>query len=165
MRIALALPALAALVLQAQDTACLGTWKLAVPTDIPAAIEKVTADMNFVTRPIARSRLKKLNPAYQRIVLARSGAEVTVQLDQRAPIRMPADGKAVAWTREDGETFQVSARPGPLEWVQHFQGEDGERTNVFRVDPATRALTLTVTVKSGKLPQPLTYTLGYVQAP
>jgi hypothetical protein len=142
--------------LAAQPT---GTWKLTGGDDIPAVLEKGTASVSFLIRGIARSRLKKTNSAYQRIQIQRPAGEVTIQYDDRQPQHMPADGRAVKWTREDGEAFQISARTERGELVQHYQGEDGERTNVFHFEGG--ALTLTVTVKSPKLPQPITYKLTY----
>jgi hypothetical protein len=142
-----------------------GTWTLGSAPDVPAIIEAATKDMNFVKRPIARSRLRKANPVYQRIQISRAGAEFLVKYDDREPQHMPADGKAVAWKREDGEKFQIAAREGRDELVQTYQAEDAVRTNVFTVDPRTRALTLTVTIKSEKLPAPVTYTIAYKAAP
>lgn len=159
----LLLPMLLATALSAQDAAWLGAWKLASAPDIPAAIEQTTASMSFITRPIARGRLKKLNPAYQRVQIARQGGDFTVQFEERAPIRIPADGKPVAWTREDGEKFMVSVKPAPDALVQHYQGEDGSRQNRFVVDATGRTLTLEVTVTSTKLPKPLTYALKYTR--
>lgn len=157
----LPLPVLIASSLLAQEPAWLGTWKLTSAPDIPAIIEKCTEEMSFIKRPIARGRLKKLNSAYQRIVIGRSGSEYTLQFDERQPIRVPSDGKAIPWIREDGEKFMVSVKPGTESLTQHYQGEDGERTNLFRVDAAGKALSLDVTVKSQKLPKPLVYTLSY----
>jgi len=145
--------------LVAQEPSWLGTWKAGSPSDIAGAIERCTEEMSFIKRPIARSRLKKLNPAYQRIVIGRSGSDFTIQFDERQPIRMPADGKALPWTREDGEKFMVSVKAGAETLTQHYQGEDGERSNVFRIDAAGKALTLEVTVKSQKLPKVLAYKL------
>jgi hypothetical protein len=149
------------LAMPAAAQAPLGTWTLASAPDIPGAIDAAVKDMNFVIRPIARGRLRKTNPSYQRVSLARNGGEFVFQYEQRAPQHMPADGAAVPWKREDGEVFRISARQDGEDLVQRFQAEDGERTNVFHVDPATRTLRLTVTVASGKLPRPLTYTLSY----
>lgn len=126
------------------------------------AIEAATADMNVLTRPIARGRLTKLNPIYQRVALHQGPSETTVQLDDRAPIRMPADGRVVAWTREDGEIFQVSARLQGDQLVQHLQGADGARTNTFRLD-AAQQLTLSVEVKSAKLSRALVYALAFAR--
>ncbi|MCE1227893.1 MAG: hypothetical protein LWX11_00130 [Firmicutes bacterium] len=144
-----------------QDAPWQGQWKLASTPDLPAAIEQCTASMSFVTRPIARSRLKKLNPPYSHLRLTRGGTEIQVQFEERAPIRMPADGRAVSWTREDGERFMVSVKTTGDGLIQHYQGEDGARENRFRLEGGV--LVMEVTVTSGKLPKPLTYVLKYVR--
>lgn len=156
------LPFLLAFPLAAQ--APLGTWNLATAPDIPAIIEAATAPMNFVTRPIARSRLKKTNSAYQLIRLERTPGEFVITYDGRQPQHMPINGSAVSWKREDGETFLISARADKDDLVQTYKAEDGARTNVFHVDPATRMLTLTVTVTSAKLPKPVVYAIIYKAA-
>jgi len=156
------LPLLLAVPLAAQAPGALvGTWKLAAVPDLPRIIEQATAPMNFVTRPIARARLKKTNSAYRQVVINCSPAEVTIQYEDRAAQHMPASGQAVPWTREDGEKFMISARVDGQDLIQTYKAEDGERINVFHVDPATGALSLGVTVKSPRLPAPVTYALPY----
>jgi len=157
------LTTLLVLPLAAQDGPWIGTWKLSSAPDVGAAIERCTEEMSFIKRPIARARLRKLNPAYQRLVIARSGADVTIQFDERQPIRVPVDGKAIPWTREDGEKFQVSVKAQGESLSQHYQSEDGDRSNRFRVDATGKGLALEVTVASRKLPKPLVYTLSYTR--
>jgi hypothetical protein len=152
------LPLLLAAPLAAQ---AVGTWKLATQPDLPKVIEAATAKLNFVVRPIARGRLKKTNTAYERITIARTPAEITIKYDDREAQHMPADGKAVAWKREDGEVFQISARTEGERLIQTYLAEDGERINQFHLDPKTGVLSLLVTVKSHKLPNPIVYTLTY----
>lgn len=145
----------------AAQTGPVGSWKLAQAPNLTEVIETATASMNFLTRPIARGRLKKTNSAYQRIRIGRTASEVTIQYDERQPQHMPANGQAVPWKREDGEAFLLSARLDRDDLIQTYKAEDGERSNVFHLDPSTGILTLTVTVKSGKLPKPITYALTY----
>lgn len=156
------LPA-AQLASQPQAPTLEGTYVL-VPEqsdDVAAAIETGVAKMNFITRSVARGRLKKTNPAYQRIAIGRGPAHIEVMFDERAPLRMPVDGSATKWTREDGEVFDVWAEWRGQELVQHYKAEDGERTNTFRIDQSGSALTLEVVVTSTRLPQPVTYSLAY----
>lgn len=154
-------PVLAALSLAAQEPALSGAWTQTRADDIAAAIEVTVKDMNFIKRPIARGRLKKLNPAYRKVTITITDKGVAVKLDDRAPILMPAGGKAAPWTREDGEKFMVAAQVSKDQLIQTFKNEDGERTNVFRLSPDGRALTLTATVKSPQLPKPLTYSIHF----
>ena len=109
------------------------------------AIEAGIAKMNFVARPIARSRLRKTNPLYERIVIAHDGAQISVRYDQGKPVVMPADGAAVKWTRDDGEVFDVSAKSGDAQLEQTFKAEDGQRVNEFSLAP-DGVLTLKVTL-------------------
>ena len=154
-------PVLAVLSLAAQEPSLSGTWTQTKADDIAAAINTTVADMNFIKRPIARGRLTKLNPAYKKVMIAISDKEVVVKLDERAPIHMPPGGKAAPWTREDGEKFMVAAQVSKDQLIQTFKNEEGERTNVFRMSPDGRSLVLTATVKSPKLPKPLTYSIQF----
>jgi hypothetical protein len=153
----LILPILLAAPLAAQT---LGTWQLASDPGIPGIIEKATTSMNFITRPIARARLKKTNSAYRRVVISRSATEFTIQYEDRPAQHMPVSGQAVPWVREDGEKFLISARMDREDLIQTYKAEDGERTNVFHAD-GMGGLSLGVTVRSPRLPGPVTYTLPY----
>jgi hypothetical protein len=127
------------------------------------AIDAAVADMNFITRPIARSRLKKTNSLAHRITIARQGETISVRFDERKPAEMPADGSVVKWTGEDGEQFDVFARVESSRLVQTFKAEDGQRVNSFSAEDAQR-LTLEVQVTSPRLPKPLTYSVHYKRA-
>jgi len=155
------IPALLALPLAAQPPGPFGSWTLVSAPDLPGIIEAATAQMNFITRPIARSRLNQTNNVYRTLRIERESGGITIQFDQRPPQHTPADGQTVQWTREDGQTFLVSTRVDRDDLVQTYQAEDGQRTNRFHVDPATRILTLKVTVTSPRLPGPLDYELTY----
>ncbi|GLH67415.1 hypothetical protein [Geothrix edaphica] len=154
-------PVLAALSLAAQEPSLSGTWTQTRADDIAAAINSTVADMNFIKRPIARGRLTKVNPAYKKVMIAISDKEVVVKFDERAPIHMPPGGKAAPWTREDGDKFMVAAQVGKDQMIQTFKNDEGERTNVFRLSPDGRTLTMSATIKSPKLPKPLTYTITF----
>jgi len=147
--------------LPAADPAPFGAWTLAAAPDLGQIIAAATEPLNFLVRPIARARLAKLNQPYRTLTLVRGERTFSVQFDQRPALVMPADGSAVAWTREDGETFRIAARMEQDALVQTFQAADGTRTNVFRPDPATGGLTLAVHITSPRLPAPLEYALGY----
>jgi hypothetical protein len=153
-------PAFAALSLFAQDAPYNGVWKHASNSGIEAAIEATVKDMNFIKRPIARGRLKETNPAYQKVTITAGAQETSIQYDARTPIKTPASGKPVPWTREDGKVFQVTAKVEGNRLVQTFKNEEGERTNLWQVG-ADGKLTVSVTVKSASLPKDLTYTITF----
>ena len=151
---------------RAQDAAApafVGSWTYATqPDPIGPAIQRGTAEMNFVTRPIARRRLAATNDAYSTVEIRFAGGNVTTVLAGRS-ITSPADGREIEWRREDGELLRVttSLRDGTL--VQTFTAEDGSRENVYSV-AADGRLTLQATIRSPRLPAPITYRMLYERA-
>ena len=154
-------PVLAVLSLAAQEPSLSGTWTTTRAGDVAAAIQNVVADMNFIKRPIARGRLTKLNPVYKKVVIAISDTGVFVKFDERDSIPMPAGGKAGPWTREDGDKFMVAAQVTKDQMIQTFKNDEGERTNVFRLSPDGKTLTMSATIKSPQLSKPLTYVITF----
>lgn len=146
--------------------AFVGAWSYAPEQGsvIERAIDRGTAEMNFVTKPIARRRLRATNTAYATVDVRLADGAITTVLAGRA-IASPADGRAVPYTREDGEVMRVATvlREGTL--VQTFTAEDGSRENVYSASPDGRRLTLQVTIRSGRLPQPIVYRLAYDRSP
>lgn len=131
---------------------------------IRTAVDAAVARMNFVTRPIARSRLKKTNAPHRRVEIVRTEQEISVAFDGNKPVRMPADGRTVKWTRDDGETFDVSATWSGDRLVQTFKAEDGQRTNTFNLGADAKALTVQVEVTSPQLPAPVRYSLSFARS-
>jgi hypothetical protein len=130
---------------------------------IEAAIETAVSGMNFVTRPIARSRLRKTNTPYSQVVIARTHDVVSVAFDGQAPVETPADGRAIKWKRSDGEVFDVSAVVRNDALIQTFKAEDGQRVNTFTANSAGQ-LTMEATITSPQLAKPVIYTLLYERA-
>lgn len=147
---------------RAEEPSWVGTFVSEDQSDagIQKAIDAATAGMNFLTRSVARGRLKKTNSLHRRIAITRQVVMIGVRFDERRPIEMPADGSLIKWTREDGEIFDVSARGENGRLVQTFKAEDGQRVNSFSAEDAER-LTLEVQVTSPRLSQPLTYIVRY----
>lgn len=140
-----------------------GTYTVdsAASEDVDKAIERAIARMNVVKRPIARGRLKKTNQPYQQVVIEQTSSEVTTTIDNRKPITTPLTGTPIQWTREDGETFDVSTQWDNGTLKQTFKAEDGQRVNSFTLSPDGSVLTLDVTVTSSKLSRPLLYKLVF----
>lgn len=137
------------------------TLDSAASDDVKPVIDRVVASMNFITRPIARSRLAKGTKAAPILALDYDEREIVVTFEPKNPVRMPTSGASVPWTREDGETFQVTAQWKGAELSQTFKASDGDRTNVFRLDPSGEKLLMQVTLSSPRLPSPVQYTLVY----
>ncbi|HEX8701795.1 MAG TPA: hypothetical protein VF815_23405 [Myxococcaceae bacterium] len=140
-----------------------GTYTLdaAASDDVNAAIERAIARMNMVKRPIARGRLKKTTQPYQQMVIEQTSSEVTTTMNNLKPISTPVNGTPIQWTREDGETFDVSTQWDNGKLKQTFKAEDGQRVNAFSLSPDGSMLTMDVTVTSSKLSRPLLYKLVF----
>jgi hypothetical protein len=158
----LALFALVAAAAHAADPSLQGTFvnEQQSAKTIETAIETTVAKMNFIKRPIARSRLKKTNEAHRRVEIGIGRDQISVAFDGRKPVQMPADGSTIKWTRADGETFDVNASWDGERLAQTFKAEDGTRANAFSVG-ADGQLKMVVTLTSPQLDQPLVYALTF----
>lgn len=148
---------------QAQNARLQGTftYDAASSDDINQAIESAISRMNFVTRPIARGRLRKTNQPYRTIRLSFTPSQISVITDTRDPIVSPANGTPIKWTREDGEVLDVATswRGGAIE--QSFTAEDGKRVNSYSLSADGDVMTMHVTITSPRLAAPLRYNLRY----
>lgn len=116
--------------------------------------------MSFFLRPIARSRLRKTNPGFEKISLVFEGDQARVSAGPGAPVVLPMSGAPIRWKREDGEVFTVRGKLQNGTYTEMFEAPDGTRTNAFSLDSEDR-LVLNVTVTSPRLPGPLRYKLVY----
>ncbi len=152
----------------AQAPTLQGTFEVEGPAQatVIKAITDGTAKMNFIKRPIARSRLKKTNlPPYAWVKIEHTPAEVSIEMDGRKPIVTPADGKAIKWTREDGEVFDVNTVWEQGKLRETFVAGDGSRENLFEPGPDGQTMTMQVTIRSPQLKQPIVYKLDYRKKP
>jgi hypothetical protein len=128
---------------------------------IDAAIDAAVRSFNVAARAIARSRLKRVNVALNRVEVARHDAEITITLGSNTPsTATPGHGPA-KWTRDDGEIVDVT-----LEWqgatlVQTVTSGESKRVNRFDLSPDGNTLTLAVTVTGPQLQTPVQYQLTF----
>jgi hypothetical protein len=146
------------------QTPCLqGTYTLdaAASDDVDKAIEGAIKGINIFIKSTARSRLRKTNVLYKQIAISYTEAEVSIATDQRPPLRTPANGTPVDWTREDGEKLKVSTVWESGKLKRTFKAEEGQRINTYSISVDGKTLTMQVNVTSPRLPRPLTYKLIY----
>jgi hypothetical protein len=129
--------------------------------NINDVIEHAVGNMNFVTRDIARERLKKLNPAYRHIAISSPPNEISVVADNQPPLRTPANGTPIAWVAPDGRKVNASMQLAGERLSQKFTSADGRRVNNYTLDPDGRTLTMHVTETSPHLSQTITYRQVY----
>ncbi len=128
---------------------------------IEAGIEKAIDDMNFITRPIARSKLNKANIAFKSIKIKFVDGKVSIQQDSRTAVTSPIDGTKVKWTREDGDVFKVSQKVSETKITQIFRGESGKKTMIYKFNKDFSVMWVSVRVDSPKLPEAVIYTMKY----
>src|SRR4051812_27825013 len=126
-------------------------------------IEDAVGKLNFLTRDIARGRLKKLNPAYRQVAIISSPNEISVTVDNQPPLRTPAKGAPVAWVGPDGGTVNASMQLAGRRLAQTFTSADGRRINAYTLSPDGRTLTMQVTETSPLLSQTITYKQIYTR--
>lgn len=136
-----------------------GNYQLAAEPDIAAGIDQATEGLPFFTKPLAKARLNSFNPAYRKVALEQKDGAVSIQFDGRQAVEVPLKG-GLAWTREDGEAFWVTAVSAQDRLRQTYQAKDGQRTNEFILLPSGDLL-LKVTVRSQKLGRVLKYQMVY----
>jgi len=140
-----------------------GTYKLddAQSENIDTAIDQGVKGLNFLVRPFARSRLKKLNPAYRSVSIASSAREISIVVDDRPALKMPADSSTVVWTSPAGAKTNVKIRFEGAHLLQEFDSPDGHRVNDYTLSTDRRTLTMLVTETSPRLSAPIKYKQVY----
>lgn len=147
-----------------QDVASLQStfaWDSTAGDDVAEAIEAGTAGMGFPHRRFARRHLEAANRPYRTITIEQDEETISIATDGGEPIRAPASGAPIDWTRADGKQIRVSIVREDGAIRQTFTVEDEERENVFRPSADGQGLTMAVTVRMARLPNAIRYELVY----
>jgi hypothetical protein len=151
--------------LQAKMT---GTFRLAESEDavkerLGAAIEHAIEPMNFVARPIARSRLQR--PVYhcKRYELALDAETVHVACDDRPRVDRRLDNSEGPITGLDAEPLDVRVTTGADTVQMVFTSADGKRTTTYHFGDEG-ALEVSVKVESSSLERPVAWKVLYNRA-
>jgi len=146
----------------AQDARLQGVFVNPTQSEQPIkrAVDEGAAQINFLLRPIARSRLKKTNPNITRVEIVRSGEEVTLHLGTSKPATARPGGTTVKWSRDD-EEFDLALTWEGTTLAQAFTAPDGKRVNRYTLSPDGNTLSLEITLTSDMLKKPVKYTLTF----
>ncbi len=130
---------------------------------INKGIEAAVEDMSFITRPIARSRLKDSNKVFKTMTFDVNGDKIGIKQGDRPMITMQ-EGKPTKWTRDDGEVFTVThSKDGEHSFTQSFKAEDGIKTLTYVFSKDLSKMSVSIELKSPKLGGPMKYTLQYAK--
>lgn len=152
---------LVAVTLSAKESVLSGSWKQVGADNVAAAIDASVSDMNFLKRPMAKSRLAKMNPVNKKVVIDISDNDVFVKFDEHEGIHMVPNIAAVPWTRDDGIKFMIAAQITKDQMIQSFKNDERERTVLFKLSPGGKTLVMSVTIKSHQLTKPLAYSITF----
>lgn len=129
--------------------------------DVPAAIDRAVAGMNFIARPIGRRRLLATNRPPTTVRFALPPDSVVIDYAGQPPLRAKRDGSPRPWRNAAGEEFTARVRvresEGSRRVTQSIEAEDGSRESTWTLDATGQELTLEVVIRSPRLPQPLRY--------
>src|SRR5438094_7888304 len=113
--------------------------------NVNEVIEEAVGKLNFLTRDIARGRLKKLNPAYRQVAITSSPNEISVTVDNQPPLMTTAKGAPVAWVGPGGGKVNASMQLAGRRLAPTFTSAAGRRVNDYTLTPGRRTLTSEVT--------------------
>ncbi len=122
------------------------------------AIEDVVADMSFISRGIARDKLKQSNPIAAKLELSADAKDLTVTMDTRT-YKGPLDGSPVKVKTILGDEMDMRFKLKKRALDQVFSAEDKSRLNAYRFDGDK--LVVNVRVHASALPKDLVYKMTY----
>jgi len=139
-----------------------GRWDLIAgeSDNIDRAIEGTIASMSFITRPIARVKLKRRNVAFPSFQLDVSDHEIHVKHEQGLDVAYPASGVAVKTRAPDGTDVVAVIQIDPT-LMQSYVADNAVREDRYLLSDDGSRLTIAVRITSVHLPKPLVYKLVY----
>lgn len=126
-------------------------------------VEALVQKLPFYKRPFARGELKNGTEPCEEIVFSFDDDEVTITCDDDKPAVAPRDGSPTEWSDREGNTYTLTQKVESDRIVQKFDGEDGSRTNVYRLE-GEDTLVLEAKIASEQLPEPLTWQRKFERA-
>lgn len=126
------------------------------------AVRKATEGLNFALKPVLRLKLEASEKAPTRLSLLR-GTGVTLQVERNPPFTA-APGQPAKWKRSDGETFEVAMEPQGAGFTLAFTQDGTVRSQRYALSEDGKSLTVEVTLRHPKVPEPVRYKLTYRRA-
>jgi len=127
---------------------------------LAAAIDHAVEPMNFVARPIARSRLRSVVYYCQGYEMALGPETVRVACDDRPRIERRLDNSEGPVAGLQADPVDVKVQVGADTVELRFEGPDGTRITTYRFDDRG-ALEVSVKVVSASLERPVTWKVNY----
>lgn len=129
-------------------------------SDLNQVIDQTAASLNFLVRPIARSRLRKTQIAFPSIRISRDQGEFRIAHELGTDVGHRAIEEPVRAMSPDGKEVTVRLIPGPP-LAQTYESDEGVRTNRYLLSADKARLTVEVQIVSPRLKKPVEYRLSY----
>lgn len=127
--------------------------------NIASAIEQTVESVNFMLRGFARDKLTEGLKLRPKVVIDRSGDDVTVTYGHET-YTTPASGEMVSRVNPKGDTIKISQKVVGAKVIQTIKGANGARYITFAlVNESTLALKVKITTP--RLDDPIKYKLKY----
>ena len=128
---------------------------------IDDAIDRAISGLFFAAKPFAISTLHAKTAVKNGVGFQFSGGKVTSTASNALPATSSDDGTPAPY-KSDGEDLRISQTVNATgHLIQIFSNAQGSRTNDYTLQPDGKTLVMTVTISSGRLPQPVRYALTY----
>ena len=127
---------------------------------IAKAVEAATEELNFIMRPVARSKFKEKNIPSASIAIRRDGAELTIETAFRS-WSTDLKAKSLTVSLPGGRTGLVSKTLEGRQLIELVTVAQTTREHRYSVSEDGLALTLLVTIVTPKLSKPIVYELLY----
>lgn len=125
-----------------------------------AAIDAALADLDLISRSLARRKLAERDPVVPTITIEYAGGKTTI-IRRDTSIRTTLDGPAVTVTR-DGRSAKVKHHlASASKLVETIHGERGTTTNTFVLSDDGAHLTASTSIEGDRLKTPIRYRLSY----
>jgi hypothetical protein len=132
---------------------------------IDAAIDRAISGLFFVEKPFAISQLHAKTAVKNSVGFSFANGKVTSTASDASPAVSPDDGTLAPY-KVDGENLRISQTVNAAgHLIQIFSSPQGSRTNDYTLSADAKTLTMTVTLASSRLPQPVRYALTYSRNP
>lgn len=125
------------------------------------AIDIAVQQLNALIRGVGRRRLNESNQIRDQIDIAVNGDRVTTTFTPGGTLTATLGAAAIPWTTDTGNAVTAKVKMVKGRLVQDFKSDDGSRRNVFTLNKTGDTLTLSVTVRSDRLSEPVKYALTY----
>jgi hypothetical protein len=131
--------------------------------NVNAAIDRSVRRMGWLSRPVARHRLRLNNPQPAALRLTWLPDTIIVALGRDEPLALPRDGTTVPWRDPEGEVVHASLAIHGDTLTQAVIGKDGRADSQFLIGDDGRHVLMSVTITSPHLPDPVVYSIGFRQ--